>query len=212
MTDWNIHGREFVSCNCDYGCPCQFGWPKPTLGYCESVAGCRIERGHFGDTPLDGLHYATIYEWPGAIHEGNGTMLAVIEERADGAQREALRKILHGEDTEPGATHYYIFHSTMTRVLDPIYAPIEFACDVEARTGRLAIPGVVEARGEPIRDEVNGTEHRARIDLPNGFEYKIAEIGRSFARTFGEIEIQFDDTYGQFNEVHTSNRGILGRE
>jgi len=168
-----------------------------------------VDTGRFGDTVLDGLYFTTIYKWPGPIHEGNGTMQAVIDERADADQREALRRILHGEDTEPGATHFYIFHSTMSRVLDPIYAPIEFECDVEARRGRIVIPGLVEARGEPIRDEVNDTEHRARIDLPNGFEYRIAEIGRSFTRTRGEIELQFDDTYGQFNEVHTSNRGIL---
>ena len=23
-TKWTIKGREFVNCNCSYGCPCQF--------------------------------------------------------------------------------------------------------------------------------------------------------------------------------------------
>ena len=31
-----------------------------------------IERGHFGDTPLDGVRYAQVYHWDGAVHEGNG--------------------------------------------------------------------------------------------------------------------------------------------
>jgi hypothetical protein len=24
MIKWEIKGREFGNCNCDYGCPCQF--------------------------------------------------------------------------------------------------------------------------------------------------------------------------------------------
>jgi len=38
-------------------------------------------------------------KWPGEIAEGNGRMQAIIDEGANAAQREALRKILHGEST-----------------------------------------------------------------------------------------------------------------
>jgi len=27
--DWEFKAREFVNCNCDYGCPCQFS-AQPT--------------------------------------------------------------------------------------------------------------------------------------------------------------------------------------
>ena len=39
MTDisWTIKGREFVHCNCAYGCPCQFN-ALPTQGNCRAVA------------------------------------------------------------------------------------------------------------------------------------------------------------------------------
>ncbi|MDI6838636.1 MAG: DUF1326 domain-containing protein, partial [Rhizobiaceae bacterium] len=30
-TKWAIKGREFIHCNCDYGCPCQFN-SRPTKG------------------------------------------------------------------------------------------------------------------------------------------------------------------------------------
>ena len=46
-TNWTIHGREFVNCNCSYGCPCQFNG-LPTHGHCQAVAGMEIEQGHHG--------------------------------------------------------------------------------------------------------------------------------------------------------------------
>ena len=72
MTDvkWTIKAREFVNCNCAYGCPCQFN-ALPTHGNCQAVAGMQIDEGHHGDTRLDGLRFVGIFRWPGAIHEGN---------------------------------------------------------------------------------------------------------------------------------------------
>ncbi len=210
MTEWRIRGREFGNCNCDYGCPCQFGSPKPTRGFCEAVLAGQVDEGSFGPTRLDGLRFVLLLHWPGAVHEGEGTWQAVIDERADGAQREALRRILHGEDTEPGATHFYVYHSTMKRFLETLYAPIDFECDIASRRARVVVPGLVESRGEPIRSAVDGAEHRVRIDLPKGFEYRVAEIGRGFTRTRGELRIELDDTYGQFNELHLTQRGVVG--
>jgi hypothetical protein len=60
--------------------------------------------GHFGDVPLDGLRAAGIWHWPGAVHEGNGSMQLIIDERADANQRDALVKILSGQETEDMAT------------------------------------------------------------------------------------------------------------
>ena len=53
MTPWEIQADEFVTCNCNYGCPCQFNAP-PTYGDCQAVAGFKIKKGHFGDVSLDG--------------------------------------------------------------------------------------------------------------------------------------------------------------
>ena len=41
---WMIKAREFVNCNCAYGCPCQFN-ALPTHGNCEAVAGMQIDQG-----------------------------------------------------------------------------------------------------------------------------------------------------------------------
>ena len=129
---WMIRGVEYSNCN--YGCPCQFAAPT-TNGFCEAVASGHIEEGNFNDVRLDGLDWALLLQWPGEIAEGNGKQQAVIDERADSEQREALRKILHGESTTPGATHFFVFNSTMSEVLETLYAPIELEIDVEARKG-----------------------------------------------------------------------------
>src|SRR5207245_741933 len=91
-TKWTIKGREFVNCNCSYGCPCQFNG-LPTYGHCQAVAGFEIERGHHGSTKLDGLRFVSILRWPGAIHEGKGEAAVVIDERATEAQGTALLRI-----------------------------------------------------------------------------------------------------------------------
>ena len=99
MVDWYVEGIEFGNCNCDYGCPCQFE-SRPSHGHCRGFEVVRIDRGHFGEVPLNGLCAALLYAWPGAIYEGNGAMQAVIDERADAAQRQALATILHGGETQ----------------------------------------------------------------------------------------------------------------
>ena len=139
MIDWRIRGREFANCNCDYGCPCQFN-ALPTHGNCEAAVGFQIDQGHFGDVKLDGLRAAGVYSWPKAVHEGNGTMQLIVDEKADEAQRDALLRIMRGEETEPMATMWSVYAHMTTTVLEPLFKPIDFEVDVEARTARLSVP------------------------------------------------------------------------
>ncbi|HEX7559941.1 MAG TPA: DUF1326 domain-containing protein, partial [Usitatibacter sp.] len=150
-----------------------------------------------------------LYTWPGPVHGGNGTMQLVIDERADARQREALVKIMTGQDTKDMGTMWWVFSAMSPTKLPTLYKPIELSVDVEGRRGRIFVDGVVETNGEPIRNPVTGAEHRARIDLPNGFEYEIAEIGSGTTRTMGAIELDLNKTYGQFAYIHLSGQGIV---
>jgi hypothetical protein len=210
MTDvkWTIKAREFVNCNCAYGCPCQFN-ALPTHGNCEAVAAMQIDTGHHGSTRLDGLKFVGIFRWPGAIHEGKGEAAVVIDERASPAQRDALLRILTGQDTEPGATIFQVFSTTLEKLNEPIFAAIDFEVDIDARTSRLVVRGVAEGRGEPIKNPVTGAEHRARIDIPNGFEYSIAEMGRGWTKVSRPIQMNLADSYGQFAHVNLCQSGIV---
>jgi hypothetical protein len=207
---WAVKGREFVNCNCAYGCPCQFN-ALPTHGNCKAVAAFDIDEGYHGNTRIDGLKAVAVLSWPGPIHEGKGEASIIVDERASPEQRGALLRILSGQDTEPGATVWQVFSATFVKVHDPIFASIDFEVDVNGRKARLLVPGLIETRGEPIRNPVTGAEHRARIDLPNGFEYSLAEMGRGWSKTSGRIPIKLDlaDSYGQFASLHLSQSGIV---
>ena len=68
---------------------------------------------------------------------------------------------------------------------------------------------MIEARGEPIRNPVSGEEHRARINLPQGFEYDIAEIGRGWAETQAPLSISLADSHAQFARLHITESGVV---
>ena len=205
---WEIEGRELVNCNCAYGCPCQFN-ALPTHGNCRAVVGYQIDRGHHREVRLDGLRAALIVSWPGPVHEGKGTMQVVVDERADARQREALRKIIQGEDTKDMATMWWVYSAMSPNKLETLYRPIDFELDIEKRTGRMSIPGIVEMSAEPIRNPVTGAEHRARIDLPHGFEYLLAEMGSASSSVKGPIAMELKNSYGQFAELHLSDSGMV---
>lgn len=206
MTPWEIQARELVNCNCAYGCPCQFN-ALPTKGFCEAMGAIAVEKGHYGDVRLDGLKIGFVFHWPGPIHEGKGKCQPIVDTRASAEQRGALLKIMSGQDTEPFATMFAVFASTVEKVFDPIFTTIDFEVDVKARRGKVRAEGVFELSGEPIRNPVTGKEHRARIDLPHGFEYEIAEIGSASSRSRGNLAIELNNSYAQFADLHLNNKG-----
>jgi hypothetical protein len=208
--EWYAEGVKFGNCSCDYSCPCQFE-ALPTAGTCRGIEVMRIEAGRFGAVRLDGLAAALLYAWPGPIHAGDGVMQAIIDERADPAQRQALTAIVHGGETRPGATHWSVFRAMSSTVHDTLFHPIDLEIDVDGRWARASIPGLLEADGAPIRSQASGAEHRVRIDLPHGIEFEIAEIGRGSTRASAAVTLALDDTYGQFNRFHLSGEGIVRR-
>ena len=97
--EWRVKATELANCNCAYGCPCQFN-ALPTHGDCRAAVAWQMEEGQFGVVRLEGLRTVMLVSWPGAVHEGNGTMQVIIDERADTAQRDALINILTGQETD----------------------------------------------------------------------------------------------------------------
>lgn len=207
MTHWEIKATEFTNCNCAYGCPCQFNAP-PTHGDCCAIMTYRVEHGRHGDTPLDGLGFALLVSWPGPIHKGHGQAVPIVDERASPAQREALLRIMRGEDTEPGATVFQVFATTYEKVHDPVFAKIEFEADVDGRTARVLIPGVAETHGEPIVNPVTGATHRARINLPFGFEYDTCEVASGRTRSQGAVALSLQESHAYFARLHLTGRGV----
>lgn len=206
--DWYIEGDQFASCNCIYACPCQFE-ALPNAGHCRGFEVVHIEKGHFAAVPLAGLNVAVVYAWPGAVFQGGGELQAIIDQRADAEQRAALLKVLYGEETQAGATHWWVFRAMSDTVHEPLFKTIQFEVDIAARTASVRIPGVLEAQGRPIRSPATGQEHRVRIDIPDGIEFETAEIGSATSTATAAIRLDLTDTYGQFNRLRHSGSGVV---
>jgi hypothetical protein len=203
-TLWHIAGEEVVSCNCSWGCPCQFN-ALPTNGHCEATAAWQINDGYFGNTRLDGVRFAGAVWWPGAIHEGNGVWRSIIDEQATTDQREALIALHTGQH---GGTYWEIFAAVCPNRIEPLVAPIMFNVDREKRHATIRIEGIVESDVEPIKNPASGEEHRARIALPDGFEYKEAEMGntvRCRVDAGDKLRFELNNTYAQLNAFDWSN-------
>jgi hypothetical protein len=205
---WIIRAKEFSNCNCAYGCPCQFN-SRSTHGFCEAIANVMVEEGYFNTTTLDGLCFVGIFKWPGEIADGNGRSQFIIDQRATDAQREAINKIAHGESTAPGATHFYVFNSTVTQCLETLYAPITMEIDIDARRARTRIEGLVESRGEPLINPFSGAEDRRGIYLPGGFEYTFAEVASGNSRVTAGLQLELSNSYGQFCRLHMNQDGVI---
>jgi hypothetical protein len=196
-------GLDVTTCNCAWGCPCQFN-ALPTHGQCEALVALRIREGHYGATKLDGLTFASAWWWPGAVHEGNGVVQLAIDEKATPEQRQALLNIASGKE---GCAFFEIFASTVSKAVDPLFVPIDFESDQEKRTARLHVPGLGDFRIEPIKNPVTGQPHRARIDLPEGFEYRVAEVGNCVEHraTFAGKTLSNHNCHAHFAAVDWSN-------
>lgn len=208
MAIWEFKGRELVNCSCDYGCNCQFDG-LPDKGHCYAVAGIQIDEGHYRETRLDGLRIAAVFKWPGPIHEGEGEALAFLEHRANDEQRDALLRIMTGQDTDPFATMFAVYSSTIETMHPPVFTDIDLDLDIDERRGRMMIEGYVEMTGEPIRNKVSGAETRAQIVLPHGFEYEVADIGSASSRVTGPMTLELSDSYGQFAHIHLNSHGVV---
>ena len=207
-TEWHLVGEDIAICNCAWGCPCQFN-ALPTYGLCEALVALDIERGRFGDTPLDGVRYAEVFHWDGPVHEGNGWRRVIHDERSTPAQRAAIEALTDGTQ---GHAYFEIFSAMAPNVLEPAVAPIELEYDHEKRVVRLRIGEIAEAQVEPIRNPVTGEEHRARIDLPNGFEYRVAEQGNAvrWRTDAGEhLAMEHENSYAHMARVEWSSAGTV---
>ena len=209
MIPWEIHAVVVANCNCAYGCPCQFD-ALPTYGTCEAADGFQVEKGFYGEVSLDGLSAGMLAKWPGPIHEGDGERLIIIDDQATADQRNALEKIISGEDTEELATIFWVVNAMTTIRLETLYLPVTIEADIEARRGRVVVDGVFELNVEPIKNPVTGAEHRARIEIPDGFEFTTAEMASGRVKTQSGIELPNNNgTHSHLAELHLNNSGII---
>ena len=205
--DWKIRTVKLSTCSCDYGCPCEFN-AHPTRTPCQGFEASEITEGHFGDVPLKGLRFGATFRWPGPLHEGGGVAQGIIDEQANDEQREAIIKILSGEEQEP-TTVFNIVGSTIDEEEDTLFLPIDMEWNWDKRTGRIDIPGVAQGSFQPIKNPVTGKPNYSMIRLYQGFEFRDAEMASATAKGTGAISFDYADRYAFLIDVTYGPYGII---
>ena len=90
-----------------------------------------------------------------------------------------------------------------------LFLPIECDIDIEVREARVKIGELLQSSGRPIRSPVTGDAHRVRINIPDGIEFEMAEIASASTTATGNIKLDLKDSYGQFNLLRHSGRGMV---
>jgi hypothetical protein len=193
---WTLQGSVLVSCNCDYGCPCNFN-ARPTHGKCEGGWTWHVERGSFDGVPLDGLNFSVYANWPGAIHEGNGEALLLIDARADDRQRDALATLMKGDVGGP----WGVLAWTWPTIHGPL--PVPYEVELNGISTKIKAGRALEVESTTIKNPVNGMEVRPGIVLPEGIVVKQADLGCSKVFRIGE-GIAMDHS-GQYTAIGPFN-------
>jgi len=201
---WVVRGREFLHCSCASGSPSQFNG-RSSKHPCKAVAAVSIDEGQYGPTDISGLSFALVF----AAGDGDsGQVLPILDASASKKQREALLNIVASLDTVPGSTFYGIFSTTFTTMHEPVFAEIDLVVDVDGRRARLAVPDLVDARGEPIVDTA-GEPQRVRMALTELSDYGECEVGRGWASVTGPMEFELRDRHAQFVPLMMTEGGVF---
>ena len=192
-TNWMMKGQVVISCNCDYGCPCNVNG-RPTSGKCEGGWTWHVEQGSYGDLRLDGLNIGLYANWPAAIHEGNGIATCLVDERADEQQRSALRGLLEGTGGGPWA----IFRKTFSELHGPRY--VRYDVDAETHLPRVRAEGALAVETEYILNPVTKETIHPRVVLPEGLVVKEAALVGTKEFTVRDDHVNYDHSgkYGAF--------------
>ena len=95
-------------------------------------------------------------------------------------------------------------------VLEPRYLPLEFGFDLEARKAHMSARGLFETVSEPIRNPVTGMAHRIQVHMPDGFEYRVAEIASARGKAEGDITFDLVDSHSSMALVDQTPAGPAG--
>jgi hypothetical protein len=204
---WRMKGQYLKNCSCVPGCPCDtHGFPGPNE-FCEGVVAMNVAEGEFEGTDLAGTRWAVMVHWPKALHDGNGTAEVFIDDGASDDQRQALGTILSGA---AGGPLFEILASIITTLHGPHFVPIDWEFDKDARTARLAIDGYVETTSEPLKIPATDDLQRVSVRMPNGFEYKEAEVAQA-ATLKGTSEIKYDwkGTHSSLAEIEHTDEALV---
>ncbi|OFV92938.1 MAG: hypothetical protein A3H95_12640 [Acidobacteria bacterium RIFCSPLOWO2_02_FULL_64_15] len=148
-----------------------------------------IAEGVCGEVRLNGVKCAAIVEWPKAIHEGHGKCVFIVDPSTTDKQVDALAQMFSGK-----------LGGMPWEILGPTFEVIglekaKITIDGTGLKSTFRAEGLAEARGDTFKNPVTGEEHRANVELPDGFIWTRGQCGRgTFRAKAGGLSLSFDKT------------------
>jgi hypothetical protein len=174
MAAMELKGTVLISCNCDYGCPCNFN-ALPTQGDCEGHWTWHVDQGSIDSVSMDGINFSLCVDWPRAIHEGEGEALVLVDEQANDEQRDAVRRLIAGEHGGP----WGVLAWTWPTVHGP--HPVPYELELNGLNSRMKAGDKLVLEMEPIKNPVSGADVTPGAVLPQGLIFRQGDFGSSKA-------------------------------
>lgn len=204
-TKWQLTGDYFENCNCEVACLCLISGAaplssRPTRGVCDVVLVFHIDKGTYGDVPIDGLNVAIMAHAPGPMGEGNWSAAAYIDERADDKQTAALGAIFTGAEGGPMA----IFAPLISTHLGVKKVPIRYSIQGKSRSAEIA--GIMNMAVEPVPTLHPSGEIWANVGHPVAPD-RLALAKGSQGSTFADYGMRLDNSgkNGHYAPIAWSN-------
>jgi hypothetical protein len=205
MAKWQLTGDYFENCNCDVVCPCLASTAapltaRPSRGACDVALLFHIDKGAYDGLALDGLNVAIVAHAPGPMANGNWSVAAYLDERANDQQIAALGAIFTGAEGGPMAA----FAPLISQHLGVKKVPIHYA--VRGKNRSVEIPGIMQMAVEPIPTMHPGGEIWTTLGHPVAPD-RIALAMGSAGSTFADYGMRWDNSgrNGHYAPISWSN-------
>ncbi|MGN6750704.1 MAG: DUF1326 domain-containing protein [Xanthobacteraceae bacterium] len=205
-SQWHFSGDYFENCNCSVVCPCFVSTSgpltsRPTEGVCDVALIFHIENGSYDSTPLNGLNVAVAVHVPGPMAEGNWTVAAYIDERADDKQTEALGAIFTGAAGGPMAQLAPMFGKNLGAKKVPI------TYRIEGKQRLAEIPNILHMSVNPLPTAHPSGEIWANTGHPVSPDKLALAVGAS-GSVFTDHGMRWDNSgkNGHYAPIRWSNR------
>jgi hypothetical protein len=174
---------------------------RPTEGVCNVPLAFHIDRGSYGSVSLDGLNVALAIQTPGPMADGNWSVAAYIDERADDKQTEALGAIFTGAAGGPIAH----FAPLIGKNLGVKKVPITYRTDGTKRSAE--IPGIMQLSVHPLPTAHPSGEMWTNIGHPVSPDRLALAVGAPRS-TFSDHGMRWDNSSknGHYAPISWSNR------
>jgi hypothetical protein len=188
IPNWKVSGDFFDVCKCNIPCPCEFA-QAPTYDDCDGVIAWHIQKGQYGDIPLDGLNILALGSFTGNIWAGNTKIAAALffDETANQQQRNALQMIFTGK----AGGFMAEFAKLIGEVRGLEFAPIKFEIADDLSYWSAEIPGKALAKAEALTGPMTPPGKRVQTTNPPG-----SEVGPGSTATWGKSVADKADAMG----------------